>query len=314
MKRIFCYVAVIIGLAMLPSLVYAETKPYGLSSEFWTYWSDGYAELSGYRLKYPRYGKIREGTAVLIFVKENMALRNRVKPNAGRHPRNEIFPVMKLNLVQDFQTGIYDYNMMSSSFIVLSAPQNNTSFPLFPGTPAKISFSSQEWCGHVYQQLLFDERKIRSASHSYFDGEADSERILSSVKDGLSEDVLYQWARMFAAPQLSRGDERTIPFLGSMERARLEHGPLGWGTAKISLASDTETIEVPAGSFEVEKREVHPRGGRKWTFYTEVAFPHRLVSWQREDGLHAELLKDKRLKYWEMTGPQFEKSVAELGL
>src|SRR5438105_143676 len=73
-------------------------------------WSDGRAELDGYRLTQPRYGELRKGTAVLIFVKEDFSETARVKADPGRHPPEDVFPVLKLNFVKDFQTGVYDYN------------------------------------------------------------------------------------------------------------------------------------------------------------------------------------------------------------
>ena len=69
------------------------------------FWEDGQAELSGYSLKQPRYGQIREGSAVLIFVTETFSESARVKADPGRHPPADEFPAMKLNVVKDFQTG-----------------------------------------------------------------------------------------------------------------------------------------------------------------------------------------------------------------
>ena len=35
------------------------------------------------------------------------------------------FPVMKLNLIKDYQTGIYDYNDMLSAFVSLADVNNH---------------------------------------------------------------------------------------------------------------------------------------------------------------------------------------------
>jgi hypothetical protein len=106
--------------------------------EFWRTWGDGRAELAGYDLTYPRYGKPRNGVAVTIFVTETFSNSARVKADPGKHPPSDEFPVMKLNLIKDYQTGIYDYNDMLSSFVGL-APVNG----LPPGSLTKASFSSQ---------------------------------------------------------------------------------------------------------------------------------------------------------------------------
>jgi hypothetical protein len=66
---------------------------------------------------------------------------------------------MKLNEVRDFQTGIYDYNVLTSVFARVAA-----------GWPvAKLSFSSQEWCGHVYHQLIPRNDRVAEVFHSYFE-------------------------------------------------------------------------------------------------------------------------------------------------
>ena len=46
-----------------------------------------------------------------------------MKADPGKHGPADEFPVMKLNLVKDYQTGIYDYNDMLSTFVAL-APVN----------------------------------------------------------------------------------------------------------------------------------------------------------------------------------------------
>jgi hypothetical protein len=133
------------------------------SQAFWSHWGDGRAELSGYRLQQPRYGSSRPGTAVLIYVTEDFSDSLRVKADPGKHPASDVYPVLKLNAVRDFQTGIYDYNVMTSTFARVA--------PAWP--IAKVSFSSQEWCGHVWHQLLPRGGSVAGVSHSYFDGEAD---------------------------------------------------------------------------------------------------------------------------------------------
>ena len=108
---------------------------------FWKTWADGQAEIASYDLVYMRYGHPRKGVAVSIFVTESFSNAARVKADPGKHPDADVFPVMKLNLVEDFQTGVYDYNEQTSSFVGLAPIAGRSS-----GTLAKVSFSSQEWC------------------------------------------------------------------------------------------------------------------------------------------------------------------------
>src|SRR5688500_17628261 len=170
------------------------------SQQFQQFWGDSKAEIAGYELTFPRYGQLRKGTAVTIFVTEPFSNSPRVKADPGKHPPADEFPVMKLNLAEDFPTGIYDYNLMTSVFVALR-PVNH----LPAGTPTKVSCSAQEWCGHAYHHLLIDEKQIRSARHSYFDGEADANETMENRRDALYEDAILLWARGLSGPFLKSG-------------------------------------------------------------------------------------------------------------
>ncbi|MBK6893010.1 MAG: hypothetical protein IPH00_07720 [Flavobacteriales bacterium] len=61
-----------------------ETKSVGVapSAEFNTYWHQGKAELSHYALTQARYGELRDGNAVLVFVTEDVLDSAQVKMKA----------------------------------------------------------------------------------------------------------------------------------------------------------------------------------------------------------------------------------------
>lgn len=274
------------------------------ADDFWKYWGDGQAELSGYRLTQPRYGAKRTGTAVLIYVTEDFSESARVKADPGKHPASDVHPVMKLNSVRDFQTGIYDYNVMTSTFARVAA-----------GWPvSKISFSSQEWCGHVYHQLLPRGDGIEGTSHSYFDGEADRTEKLALPKGGVFEDALAILLRGLDGEFLAPGESRKVPLLPSLLRARLEHRPLVWTTATIRRAAATESIAVPAGRMTVTTWSVAIEQGPTLTLQFEVEEPHRLVRYASDAGEELALLRSTRLAYWKLNGPGGEAHLRELGL
>ncbi|MCP3981505.1 MAG: hypothetical protein GY716_19575 [bacterium] len=292
---------------------------------FWDHWGDGRAELAGYALTLPRYGEPRKGTAVTIFVTETFSRSDRVKAERPGRPKSDTFPVLKLNLIQDFPTGVYDYNLMTSVFVALDDPRGDRR-----GRPTKVSFSSQEWCGHVWAQATFDGA-VRYEAHSYFDGEADESARLDPAGPGLAEDGLLHWARGLAAPRLEPGDSIEVPLLRSLERSRLDHVPPAWDRARLSLQRHEGKIRVPAGEFEVFVAQAEiaaasssatypPESGRRrlaartWTFYVEQAPPNRIVRWTRDDGMSAELLASERLAYWALNGPGLEKTLTSLGL
>jgi hypothetical protein len=228
-----------------------------------------------------------------------------VKADPGKHPASDVYPVLKLNAVRDFQTGIYDYNVLTSVFARVA-----------PGWPlAKVSFSSQEWCGHVYHQLLPRGGSVAGLSHSYFDGEADAAEKLPLPAGGVMEDALPILVRGLLGAYLPLGQSRVVPFLPSLLRARLEHRPLAWGRAKISVAAEVSSVAVPAGRFDVVAWTVAPaEGGPVTTYQVEAAAPHRLVRWSTDAGEHGELLGSDRLAYWTLNGPEGQQHLKRLGL
>jgi len=278
---------------------------------FWRHWGDGQAELSSYDLSFPRYGEVRSGLAVAIFVTETFSDEARVKADPGVHPRSDELPVMKLNLVQDFPTGIYDYGLMTSVFAALAPLRGRPA-----GSVAKVSFSSQEWCGHAYHQLLPGARNVRSTSHSYFDGEADRDETLDYPAGGVFEDALPLWARGFAGPRLEPGESLATTMLRSPELVRLRHVPAAWEPVTLARSADTTTATAPAGTFAVETFTADVGGAmpRTWTFLVEAAEPRRLVRWEASDGRRAVLVASERLRYWERNGSAFRDDLARLGL
>lgn len=303
----FAAILCVTALAGAPAPPAPVTTPFG--DGFWKHWGDGKGELAAYDLVFPRYGEIRRGLAVTVFVTETFSNSLRVKSDPGRHPASDEFPVMKLNLIEDFATGIYDYNLLTSAFVAL-APVNGR----VAGSPTKVAFSSQEWCGGLWSQLLFDAASARWTLHSYFDGEADQAKTLPVPADALSGDTVYLWARGLAAPFVSPGEKREVPFLRSIENARLVHKPVDVLRATLSRETGTTRVTVPAGAFDVQHCSVEIAGGATWKFAVEAAEPHRIVQWETSDGEKATLLGSDRLEYWKLHGNGQESFLAKLGL
>ncbi len=135
----------------------------GGDPDFGSYWHDGKAELDGYRLRVLRYGHPRRGRAVLVYVTEPFSASKHVKvDDASKNPA-DTFDALKLNFVRRFQTGIYDYHTMVSLFT------RSSDF-----SPVKITFTSAEWCGQVYEQLEFVGTRVPERFDSYFENESAS--------------------------------------------------------------------------------------------------------------------------------------------
>jgi hypothetical protein len=293
-------------LSFLAVAAYAQS-PY--DQAFWKTWGDGQAELNAYELVKTHYKEPRRGVAVAIFVTEPFSNSARVKADPGKHPTEDVFPVMKLNLIKDFQTGIYDYNDQTSSFLALSPVNGKPA-----GTLTKLTFSSQEWCGNVFHQLLFDQKGVRLTRHSYFDGEGDQQTTLDYPLGGVAEDALFFWARGMAEPfDVKRGEFRLMPVLTSAQRQRDTHVAQAWTQGRFSRTPVAQKITTPAGVFDVDQFTVQLEDS-KWTFWVEQAAPRRIVKWENSAGEIGTLVGSERMKYWELNGKGKEEFLKRLKL
>lgn len=220
-----------------------------LSQEFKDYWYKGTAEITSYSLQQARYGEIREGNAVMIFVTEPFLPGLQVK--ADTNDSNNI-PVLKLNATKNYITGIYPYSIMTSSF-----------YPVHDNQHAlKLSFSSQEWCGHVYAQLN-NRDNFEIMSHSYFGSEADQDYHLG--KANLENEI---WNKIRINPSdLPIGELTMIP---SLEFVRLTHKELKAYNAITNL-TESDSINTYEISYPDLERTL------KINFRSE--FPYTIESW-----------------------------------
>jgi len=272
------------------------------ADEFDSHWRDGQAELDGYRLVISRYGQDRTGTAVMIFVTEPFSESKRVKEERPPSDPKDIIDVLKLNLVRDFQTGIYDYNTMVSVFVRTATME-----------PVKVSFSSAEWCGHVYSEMIIQPKEIRGSYFSYFEDES-GPIALGRPAGGMMEDELFVALRGLRQEFLAPGESRAVPYLPGVLFSRLSHHSLEWTQATITRAGAPESVTVSAGSFTVVRYDVHVADGRAGVFLIEAAYPHRIIKWSLPPDVSGELAGSKRLAYWKLHGEGDEKYLRDIGL
>ncbi|WP_291964580.1 septum formation inhibitor Maf [Maribacter sp.] len=220
-----------------------------LSQEFKDYWYNGTAEITSYKLEQARYGEMREGTAVMIYVTEPFLPDAQVK--ADNNNKSNI-PVLKLNSTKNYITGIYPYSIMTSSF-----------YPVHDNQHAlKLSFSSQEWCGHVYAQLN-NKDDFEIMSHSYFESEGDQQYHLD--KATLENEI---WNKVRINPSdLPIGEISIIP---SLEFIRLTHKEFRAYKAFTSLSTvnGISTYEI-----------TYPKLERTLKINFQNEFPYLIESW-----------------------------------
>ena len=252
--------------------------PRNISKEFKDYWYSGTAEITSYSLMQERYGEIREGTAVNIFVTEDFLPDAQVKAN---NASEENISVMKLNQMKNFNTGIYPYSIMTSTFSPIATKEH----------PLKITNSVQEWCGQVYMQLN-NRENFEIESHSYFQGEADQK--LSLPKTYLENEL---WNLIRINPEeLPTGDVMIIP---SFEYLRLRHKEIKEHNAFASLKQgDSITIYTLN----------YPDLQRQLMLFFSSTFPYEIEKWEEVNAadqndtlrLKTTATKLKRIKsdYW----------------
>ena len=236
------------------SPVNSQQNSFQLSQQFKDYWYTGKAELTRYELEQARYGEIRDGDAVLIFVTEDFDKDKQVKHESGDN--QQAISVLKLNLTKNFVTGIYPYSLMSSVF----TPVDHNKSTL------KVTSTTQEWCGHTFSQLNLIGKKYQGHLFSYFQQEGDQEFTLD---DALLEDEIWTMLRIqpFSLPV---GEIQLLP---GTQFLRLKHHPFSLESA---IASMEKVDNSKWSKYRVEYQNI-PRV-LEITFETE--FPHTIEDWE----------------------------------
>jgi hypothetical protein len=265
------------------------------AQDFWSWWGDGKGELSSYKVVVSRYGELREGYSVLVFVTEDISRLTRVKDDSGTLPPAERAPVLKLNRVVKFTTGIYDYSILTSTF---SSVESELARP--PFEPLKISFSAQEWCGHVFQMFLPQRDQVDLTLHSYFQSEGDQQRSLKLPANAAFEDNLPIWIRELKGEALKAGERRELQILPSAWFLRSAHQKAGFQPGWI-MKEEGEALKATNGAAPTW-RWTWQAGSRKETYWVEKAYPHRILKWSSSDGGKGEIQKTLRLPYWQLHG------------
>ncbi len=265
-----------------------------LDQDFKDYWYSGKAEITTYQLSQVRYGELREGTAVNIFVTEDFLPNKQVKANDNS---KDNIPVLKLNNTKNFITGIYPYSIMNSTFSPLTTKQH----------PIKVTTSSQEWCGQMYMQLNNTE-EFKIISHSYFEGEADQN---ISIEKGMLENEIWNLIRI-QPEELPTGEFMMIP---SFEYIRLNH-------------KETKSYKAAAKLTKKDSLSIYsihyPDLPRQLSIYFNSSFPYEIEKWEESSfsnpnetqGLKTIAVKIKRMRtnYWVQNSNSDELLRSSMGL
>ncbi|MDG1158280.1 MAG: septum formation inhibitor Maf [Flavobacteriales bacterium] len=296
MTQVFKQVSILFFLAIL-SCASSEPKlaDEAVQLDFNGYWNQGKAEITTYKLSQARYGELREGNAVTVFVTEPWNEEAQVKSD-----RQGDYQVMKMNMTKNFVTGIYPYSMMTSSFTPVDEKN---------GRIQKVSTTSQEWCGHSFHQLNRRPEGLFLQGFSYFESEGDSEENLDDI---LLEDELWSMIRL-KGDQLPTGEISMLPSTMYLRLSHLEPKAL---KAIASLSNHGRLI-----NYSVQYPEIQ----RSISINFKSSFPYTIESWEevyrdgfgtnaRELKTTATLISREMIDYWNKNGNADRYLRKELGL
>jgi len=278
------------------------------TDSFKDYWYSGKAELAHYDMQQIRYGEIRDGDAVLIFVTEDFLTDKQVKLESPANGRDAT-TVLKVNFLKEFLTGIYQYNVMTSVFTPID-------FNHHPNT-LKVVNSSQEWCGTTYSQLNLQENQYRVTGHSYFESEADYKANLDNT--WLEDEI---WTKLRLSPELlPEGEINIIPGSFSIRTSHKDWSVEKAMATKSEWDNNESEYDFPGENLMAYSLD-YEAGGRSLTIIYENTSPYRVAGWiekkQTRDGetLTARSVRTDVIRepYWKQNSNADESIRTRLGL
>jgi hypothetical protein len=259
------------------------------------YWYAGKAELNSYDYTINRYDESRSGYAVMIFVTEDLSKSKQVKLDDPAAAGSDRVPVLKLNTLQRFQTGIYDYSLMSSLFTPVDIQNNPHSL--------KLTTTVQDWCGHVFSQLNLTGKGYRISQYSYFEMEGDK---ASDTEGGMLEDELFTRLRINPESVVAK----SVKIIPNLTYTRLRHKPIASQNANIDIKEGEKGLKICTINYTDIKRRLE--------ISFEAAFPYKIMGFKEYDGekvlSEAHIRKTVMSAYWEQHDLKSDPLRKELGL
>ena len=209
MKRVLATAAVLAAANLSPAA----------GQDFYAHWGDGRAELSSYRIDQPRYGESREAYGVMIFVTEDLNAGTGIKVESQVPAADRVY-VLKLNNVLKFTTGIYDYSVMTSVFSAVEPGVGTEPFEL-----RKVNLTSQEWCGHVFEEVRVAADSLRGDLNSYFERDGRQRWNMETPAAFESEDNLLIRIRELNGEWMKTEEARQLRLLPGLWKIRSGEAP-----------------------------------------------------------------------------------------
>ena len=254
-------------------------------NEFAAYWYQGQAELSSYDLQINRYGEMRHGEAIMIFVTEDLSRSRQVRLDSLEEAGDDKVAVMKFNKIWKFRTGLYDYSLMGSIFTPLDLNQYPYSL--------KENSTLQDWSGQSFHQLNREKEGYLVNQFSYYETEGDQSY---SIKPDLLEDELFNRLRINPA-SVPSGELEIVPGDFFLHLGREQVKPK---RARIQFLESEATTQCLVEYLHLD---------RTVRINFESAFPHKILSWTEEESqrvvVEGKLRKTVREAFWTKNAGDF---------
>lgn len=260
--------------------------PRNEAKAFAGYWYQGKAEITSYAIEQARYGATNDGHAIFVFVTEDFNKSKGVKIEHKTRRTADAIGVMKMSMIKQFTTGIYEYNMMSAVYTPLDYEEHPHSLKLTSGI--------QEWCGQTYFQASWKGHRYEVQRFSYFEAEGDS--TFSLVNTWLEDEM---WNKIRVAPNtLPLGKVKMVP---AAFYFRLSHTP-------VKVYDAVATLQTTTGQYTYVL--TYPGLKRTLEITFERNFPHQILQWKEEYGekeiTTGKLVKSIQTDYWNHNRPEDE--------
>ena len=224
-------------------------------------WDDGAAVICVYKGRVNKYGTWRDAEARDYLIREYLDPNELTKRDT---PDKRAIPVIKANRHVSFNTGTYDYRLMSSLF-----------FTRKEGSLVKAVGSSQDGCGLTFQNW---DRRGRLHFNSYWEGEGRGTRTLAKDENTFFRDELSYVAQTF-------GNGGAIALYPSLVRSKI--GDLK--TIGATVVRRGSTVRVQSGGKLLAE-----------FLYDDEGF---LKSWTIEGTEQFSRVVKRRSYYWNHTAP-----------
>jgi hypothetical protein len=261
-----------VTILLLPVFLTAPQEPFSQAS----IWDDGQAEVSVYDGEEMLAGAKRAFVAYSVVVAESLDSKTLVKvETAGADQR----PVLKYNLILDIPTGISSAKQMASLFFCRETM-----------APLKASFSSQDWCGNVFQLWRHDREQLEVRSYQSSEGDRTYPLTLEQAEP-VFYDSLPLWLR-------SRSPHHERNWTIQLVRRRLtSSAPEPQVVTAHLVFQGIRQGQNNEGRALVELHD----GEAVDRFFFDPSAPHSLLEWVRADGTRYRLRNVQRLPYWKHT-------------